>query len=279
MLPLPAGSCDTHLHLFGDVAKYPLRHPNSLYQIEPRWTLEAVRKMHAELGITRYVAVQPTAYAKDHSFLIDALAAEKPDTGRGIAIIDDSVDDKTIARMHEVGVRGARFNFQSRFGLVPSFEEFHRNVARIRPYGWIIKIFVMDELPAVETEIRKAKITTVIDHLGPRQDFTQGVKQPDFQLTLDLVKGEGWWAMLSNGHRRSAQGAPFDDIVPYGQALYEAAPDRTIWATDWPHVTEARPVDEKANVDLLRRFLPNEAALKIVMVDNPARLYGFSAIS
>ena len=150
---LPPGSCDTHLHLFGAIARYPMRHPKPLYQISPDWTLEALRKMHASLGITRYVAVQPTAYINDHSCMIDMLAAEMPDTARGVAIIDDTIDDKIIARMHEVGVRGARFNFQSRFGLVPSFEEFHRSVARIRPYGWIIKIFVMDELPEVENAV------------------------------------------------------------------------------------------------------------------------------
>lgn len=273
---LPPGSCDTHLHLFGAIARYPMRHPKPLYQISPDWTLEALRKMHASLGITRYVAVQPTAYTNDHSCMIDMLAAEMPDTARGVAIIDDTIDDKTIARMHEVGVRGARFNFQSRFGLVPSFEEFHRSVARIRPYGWIIKIFVMDELPDVEKEIRKARMTTVIDHLGPRQDFAQGITHPHFRLALDLIKGEGWWSMISNGHRRSAQGAPFDDIVPFGQALYDAAPDRTLWSTDWPHVTETRPTNEADTVALLKRYLPDEAALAKVMVDNPARLYGFA---
>ncbi len=273
---LPPGSCDTHLHLFGDVSRYPKRHPNSLYEIEPQWTMDAVRKMHASLGISRYVAVQPTAYAKDHSFLIDALAAEKPDTARGVAIIDDTINDKTIARMHEVGVRGARFNFQSRFGLVPSFDEFHRSVERIRPYGWIIKIFVMEELPDVEKEVRKAKMTTVIDHLGPKQNFAEGTAHAHFRLALDLIKGEGWWVMLSNGHRRAAMGAPFDDIVPFGQALYQAAPDRTLWATDWPHVTETRHVEEAANAALLKRYLPDDEALRKVMVDNPARLYGFA---
>ncbi len=276
---LPPGSCDTHLHLFGDIARYPMRHPKSLYEINPAWTMAALRKMHASLGITRYVAVQPTAYTNDHSCLIDMLAEEKPDVARGVAIIDDTIDDKTIARMHEVGVRGARFNFQSRFGLVPTFDEFHRSVARIRPYGWIIKVFVMEELPDVEKEIRKAKMTTLIDHLGPKQDFAQGVNHPHFKLALDLIKGEGWWVMVSNGHRRSARGAPFDDIVPFGKALYEAAPDRTLWSTDWPHVTETRHTSEADMLALLKRFLPDEAALKRVMVDNPARLYGFSANS
>lgn len=276
MALLPAGSCDTHLHVFGDPARYRASHSHGLYTVQPSWTMDALRNVHASLGITRYVAVQPTVYGRDHTFLIETLRDEKPDTARGVAILDDTIDDATIERMHEAGVRGARFNFQSRFGLVPSFDEFHRTVDRIRPYGWIIKIFVMEELPAVEKEVRKARMTTVIDHLGPKQDYAQGIKHPHFQLALDLVRGEGWWAMLSNGHRRSAQGAPFDDIVPFGAALYDAAPDRVIWGTDWPHVTETRPTSEADTLALLRRYLPDDAALERVMVRNPARLYGFS---
>ena len=173
---------------------------------------------------------------------------------------------------------GARFNFQPRFGLAPSFEEFHRTVERIRPLGWFIKIFFMDELVAIEKAIRKAKITTIVDHLGPRQDFALGVKQPDFRLLLDLVRGEGWWTLLSNGHRRSAQGAPFDDMADYGAALFEAAPERGLWGTDWPHVTETRKVDERANLALLRRYLPDDAAWRRVLADNPARLFELAQI-
>ncbi len=270
---LPAGACDCHLHVFGDIARYPLRHPKSLYEIEPQWTMEAINGLHRTLGFDRYIAVQPTAYVKDHSFLIDQLSSEPKGRAMGVAIIDDSVSDAHLQRLHEAGVRGARFNFQSRFGLVPSFEEFHRSVARIRPLGWFIKIFFMDELPAIEAEIRKAKITTIVDHLGPKQDFAKGLKQADFQRLLELIRGEGWWILLSNGHRRSEQGAPFDDMVEYGRALFEAAPDRSLWGTDWPHVTETRAIDERANLALLRRYLPDEAAWNKVLAGNPARLF------
>lgn len=270
---LPAGACDCHLHVFGDVARYPLRHPKPLYQIEPQWTMATLNALHRELGFERYIAVQPTAYVKDHSFLIDQLSREPPGRALGVAIVDDSVSDAQLERLHRAGVRGARFNFQSRFGLVPSFDEFHRTIARIRPLGWFIKIFFLDELPAIEAEIRKAAITTIVDHLGPKQDFARGVKQADFQRLLELIRGEGWWILLSNGHRRSAQGPPFDDIVAYGQALYEAAPERSLWGTDWPHVTETRATDERSTLALLRRYLPDEKAWNNVLAGNPARLF------
>lgn len=236
----------------------------------------AVEALHRDLGFSRYIAVQPTAYAKDHSFLIDQLSREPAGKAMGVAIIDDSVSDKEIERLHAAGVRGARFNFQSRFGLVPSFEEFHRNVDRIRGLGWFIKIFFMDELPAIEKEIRKAKIATIVDHLGPKQDFSLGTRQEDFRLLLDLIASEGWWVLLSNGHRRSAQGAPFDDMVDYGAALYSVAPERSLWGTDWPHVTETRRTDERANLALMRRYLPDDQAWNRVLADNPARLFDFA---
>lgn len=273
MPPLPPGACDCHLHLFGDPVRYPLRHPNSLYKIEPGWTMHEIEALHGELGFSRYIAVQPTAYLKDHAFLIDQLSREPKGRAMGVAIIDDSVSDAEIERLHGAGVRGARFNFQSRFGLVPSFEEFHRNVARIRPYGWFIKIFFLTELAEIQAEIRKANILTIVDHLGPKQDFAAGVSQPDFRLLLDLIRSEGWWILLSNGHRRSAAGAPFDDMVDYGAALYEAAPDRALWGTDWPHVTETRKVVERDNLPLLRRYMPDGKAWQAVLADNPARLF------
>lgn len=273
---MPPGACDCHLHIFGDLAHYPMRHPKPLYQIEPHWTMDAVNTLHKDLGFERYMAVQPTSYAKDHSFLKDQLAREPAGKALGVAIVDDTIDDAELARLHDAGVRGARFNFQSRFGLVPSFEEFHRTVERIRPLGWFIKVFFMEELPQIEAEIRKANITTIVDHLGPKQDFSAGVKQADFQLLLDLIRSQGWWILLSNGHRRSQQGAPFDDIAAYGQALYEAAPQRSLWATDWPHVTETRAIDEKDNLALLWRFLPDENAWRDVLSANPARLFGIA---
>lgn len=276
---LPQGACDSHLHLFGDVARYPKRHQASLYEIEPAWTMGQLESLHGQLGFERYIAVQPTAYAQDHSFLVDQLRRERKGKAMGVAIVSDSIDDKALERLHDAGVRGARFNFQSRFGLVPSFAEFHRSVERIRSLGWFIKIFFLDELQEIEAEIRKAKITTIVDHLGPRQDFAVGTDQKDFRMLRELIMGEGWWVLLSNGHRRSAQGAPFDDMVDFGQALFEAAPDRSLWGTDWPHVTETRAIDENQNLALLRRFLPDDAAWNKVLAGNPERLFELAGMA
>lgn len=143
--------------------------------------------------------------------------------------------------------------------------------------GWFAKVFVgPSELPEVAPELAKTSATVVLDHMC-RLDFALGAGQPVFKLLLETMKREQTWVMLSNGHRSSVQGPPWDDALPFGGALYQAAPDRCVWGTDWPHVMqEPGSVDDAALIGLLRRYLGHdEAALRKVLVDNPARLFGF----
>src|SRR5215475_8711713 len=93
-----------------------------------------------------------------------------------------------------------------------------------------------------------------------------------------VLKHENVWMILANGHRMSAQAERWDDMVPFGRALYDAAPDRCIFGTDWPHThsqKEGGGPKEDALIDLVCRFLPDEKARRAVLVDNPARLHGF----
>jgi predicted TIM-barrel fold metal-dependent hydrolase len=215
---------------------------------------------------------------------IDTLRALPKDRARGTAIVDSTVSDKQLATMHEAGVRGARFNFQTRFNLVPDFADFHRQIARISEMGWIAKIFCgPEELEAVESEIRKTKITILFDHMG-QLPFAQGINQPGMKRLLNFLREDRFWIMLSNGDHL-AHDYPWDEAVPFGRAFYEAAPDRCIWGSDWPHVgrwIKNRPspfvVHETGfggKLALGLRYLPDQAAVQKVFVDNPSRLFGF----
>ena len=274
--PLPAGSCDCQIHIFGDDALFPPRHRNPLYPT-PAATIHDARAMHAALGVERFCIVQATVYHTDHSLIFDALSRLPKDRVRAVAVIEEDVTDAQLQRMDDAGFRGARFNFQKKFGLVPSFSAFHRMVERIHAMGWFAKVFVgPSELPDVAPELAKTPATIVLDHMC-RLDFGLGLEQPVFRLLLEVMKRERTWVMLSNGHRSSVQGPPWDDAVPFGGALFRAAPDRCIWGTDWPHVMqEPGSVDDAALIGLLRRYLGHdEAALRKVLVDNPALLFGF----
>jgi len=284
---LPKNSCDTHLHVFGDARRYPVSNPNALYQPPQECNVEALQQLHAKMGVERAVLVQPTIYGTNHDLLYDVLAAAPKGRYRGVAIVDDSVSDNELGRLDAVGVRCARFNFGGNFKLAPSVASFRRSLDRIRGLGWSAKIFGFgDDFLTVADELRRIEMPAIIDHMGG-PDYRRGTDQPAVKLILELLKKENWWIGLSNGDNRSHQGEPWDDAVPFGRLLYEAAPERCLWGTDWPHVhrfirPHEAPVSdydiehETKRIGLLERYVPNRMARDRVLVDNPARFFGFS---
>jgi 2-pyrone-4,6-dicarboxylate lactonase len=283
---LPKNTCDTHLHVFGDPKIYPSRNPSALYAPPAECNFEAIKALHDAMGIERAVFVQPTIYRTDHSLLHDVLKSAPKAKYRGVAIVDDNVSDAEMARLDSVGVCGARFNFGGRFNLAPSLSEFRRGLHRVREIGWFVKIFGFeDDFLPVESELRKIEGPALIDHMGG-PNYRRGTAQPAMRLILDLLKQDNWWIGLSNGDLRSTMPYPWDDAVEFGRLLYQAAPNRCLWGTDWPHVHRfIRPdkdghsdygVDhELPRVALLERYVPDRRARDRVLVDNPEKFFGF----
>jgi predicted TIM-barrel fold metal-dependent hydrolase len=84
--------------------------------------------------------------------------------------------------------------------------------------------------------------------------------------------------MLSLSEKLSRSGFPWDDVVPLAHACIEAAPDRVIWGSDWPHpVSVKQPPNEGDLLELLYRYAGDAATLRKILVDNPAALFGFEA--
>lgn len=285
---LPKNSCDTHLHVFGDAKKYPVANPNALYQPPQDCNFEALQELHAALGIDRAVLVQPTIYGTDHRYLYDVLTAAPKGRYKGVAIIDDSVSDAELKRLTDAGVCSARFNFGGNFKLAPSLATFRRSLDRIRAHGWSCKIFGFgDDFLPVADELRKITMPAIIDHMGGPV-YERGTDHPVVRLILELLQKENWWIGLSNGDLRSKKGEPWDDAAEFGRMLYAAAPTRCMWGTDWPHVHRfIRPHEagysdygaehERKRIALLERYVPDRAARDRVLVDNPARFFGFAA--
>ena len=272
--PLPPKSCDCQVHVFGDTAKYPLR-SGSAYVPPLDATIEEAERMHRALGIERGVVVQSTVHGKDHRILFDALKG-RPNY-RGIALVDDETSDRDLQRLHDAGVRGARFNFWKRLNIVPSAAEFKRATERIGAMGWHAKVHAVDdEWLELKDLLCEAKLPIVIDHLG-HLDVSKGPDNPSFKLLLDLVRNENCWMLVSNGDRMSLKDEPWDDVVPLAQEFIKAAPERIIWCSDWPHVwyeKSAVPNDAQL-VDLLYAFAPSHELRRKILVENPARLFGF----
>jgi 2-pyrone-4,6-dicarboxylate lactonase len=268
---LPVGACDAHCHVFGPGATFPYA-PNRRYTPEdaPKETLAA---LHAHLGVERAVIVQASCHGADNRAMLDAIAW-RPDRYRGVAIVDQSHGEAELHHLHRGGVRGVRFNFVRHLGGTPDMDLFHRTMDRIRELGWhvVLHLDAPDIVPLTGM-MRKLPVPFVIDHMG-RIDSALGVEQPAFQALLDLVRMPTCWVKVSGSERISKP--PYDAALPFARALVETAPDRVLWGTDFPHPNLAIPADEADLVDLLPRFAATPEARQRLLVDNPARLYGFA---
>lgn len=270
----PLLSCDSQVHVYGDLERYPVRPGTAYYP--PDATFDDVLNMHRTLGIARGLIVQATCYGTDHRLVVEALARGNGQY-RGCAIIDDSVSDAELERLHAAGVRGARFNFAKVLKISITPESFRRSIARISELGWFAKIFALGgELVEHKELFDTLTIPTVIDHMGGLH-FAEGVDQPGMRMMREYLTRGNWWVMVSSGDRHALAGYPWDEAVPFAQALIETAPDRIVWGTDWPHVIyESEMPNDGDLVDLLYRYAPDEAVLKKILVDNPARIFQFS---
>lgn len=267
----PPGTCDCQIHVFGDPERYPVRR-NSAYPPPVDATIDVALKMHRTLGITRGVIVQSTVHGTDHRILYDALKRAGLNY-RGVAIVNDEVNDAELRRLDGAGVRGARFNFWKQLNIAPSPDEFRRSIKRIREFGWFAKIHAAgDEWLELAPLLREVDIPIIIDHIG-HIDLTSGRDKPVVQLFKHLLKSGNWWLMISNADRYSTMDAGWEDVLPLVKTLTHSAPDKVLWATDWPHVqyTKAMPTDT-ALLELLYRILPEPEARQKVLCDNPKAL-------
>lgn len=270
----PPKSCDCQAHVCGSLERYPAR-PGASYVPLADANAEAAERMHRTLGLGRGVFVQATVYGTDNRVLVDAL--EHRPNYRGVIIMDDSITDRELRQMHEAGVRGARFNFWKQLNIVPSQATFERSIARISDYGWHARIHAVGtEWLELKELLSKVKITMVIDHMG-HPDLRGGIDQPMMRLLRDFLKRENWWVMISNADRFSASEEIWNNVIPFARSLIEAAPERAIWATDWPHVMyRGRMPNDAELLEFLFRAAPGAELRRKILVDNPARLHGFT---
>lgn len=271
---LPPRSCDSQFHVFGPAERYPVR-PGAAYEM-PSATIETALGLHRLLGIERGVIVQATTYGADHQVVLDGLAAAGPSyRGCANAVVLAERDDNYIQKLHDAGVRGARFTRQG-LGISMAPAVFDRAIARIRELGWYAKFQPEpDGMMAQAAQFERLEIPVLLDHMG-RADPDAGEADPTRRMLEALLARGNFWVMLSLTEKISRTGVPWDDVVPLGQALIAANPDRVVWGSDWPHPVSVKATpDEGRLLDQLARYAGGEATLKKILVDNPARLFGF----
>jgi 2-pyrone-4,6-dicarboxylate lactonase len=271
---LPPKTCDTHCHIFGPDRLYPYV-PERPYT-PPDAPLEMFRALHDRLGIERAVIVNATPHGRDNRVVTDAIA-QSGGRYKGIANVEESFGERELAELAAAGIMGCRFTFLPRLGQMPDLAAFDRIVARIAPLGWHVDLYLPANLIAdLVSRLAKLPVPYVLDHMGV-VDASLGLDQPGFVALLDLVRSdEKCWVKVTCPERISRAGPPFHDVVPFGRALIEAAPDRVLWGTDWPHPNVPVMPDDGDLVDLVPLYAPDPGLRHKLLVENPARLFGFA---
>lgn len=278
-VPLPPPlACDSQFHVFGPREQYPVR-PNAAYEM-PTATWQVAQRLHATLGIGRGVIVQATTYGADHTVVLDALEGLNAGGPRrymacaNAAVLTER-DDAYLHKLHDAGVRGARFT-RGGLGISLSAAEQARAFARVKELGWYVKVQPEpDGIAAQLATFEALDVPVLLDHMG-RADPSRGDADPSLARMLELFERGNFWVMLSLSEKISKTGAPWDDVVPLARRLIEAAPERCVWGSDWPHpVSVKQPPNEGALLELLYRFTPDAATRQKVLVDNPACFFGF----
>ena len=275
-MKLPAGACDTHAHVCGPTAIYPLV-PNRLYN-PPEASLADYRHMLDTLGIERAVLVQPSVYGTDNTVMLGAMKAAGS-TFRGVAVVENDIADGELAKLNAAGVRGVRVNIvdvkDRKPGTLP-MAELTALARRIAPMGWHMEFLMhCDEFPDMDRTFADFPVDIVLGHLGYMKT-SLGVNNGGFQALLRLMKAGKAWVKFTGPYRISGEALPHADTNAYAHALIAANPERMLWGTDWPHVMVKSAMPNDGDLcDLLSSWVPDAAVREQVLVKNPAKLYGF----
>jgi predicted TIM-barrel fold metal-dependent hydrolase len=270
--PMPPGACDCHAHICGPQSRYPYS-PDRRYTPHDALASDYVRLLR-KLGIERGVLVQPSVYGGDNSMMLDALRHTDFPL-RGVAVVNEDVTDEELEAMHAAGVRGIRLNLRSKGASAPA-DVAPRLARRIAPLGWHLQFRIKPEdFVGARAMIEALPVPLVIDHIGA-VPVEAGVDGESFRIILDLVKNGRCYVKLSAPMRMSKQPFPYEDVTPFVQALVAQAPERMLWATDWPHTALHTAMPNDGDLcDLLAAWIPDAAVRARVLVDNPAEVYGF----
>jgi 2-pyrone-4,6-dicarboxylate lactonase len=277
---VPAGSVDTHCHVFGPGAEFP-------YVPERKYTpcdasKQQLFALRDHLGFSRNVIVQATCHGADNRAMLDALA-HSGGKARGIATVKRDISDAQLQALHDAGVRGVRFNFVKRLVDFTPRAELMEIAGRIAKLGWHVVIyFEAVDLPELWDFFTALPTTVVVDHMG-RPDVGKPVDGPEFELFMKfMTQHRNVWSKVSCPERLSVAGPPalngeqnpYRDVIPFARRIVETFPDRVLWGTDWPHPNLK---DHMPDDGLLVDFIPHIAVTAELqhrlLVENPMRLY------
>ena len=282
---MPENACDCHTHIIGDPQQFPFVTPR-VYTPETAFPDE-MSALHRALKIKRVVIVTPSFYGSDNSASLWGMKARGPDA-RGVAVIDDKTSDADLDALHRAGMRGIRLNLATGGTNDPSVarRQVQTAVDRVKARNWHVQMYTnLAVISSLKDVVMASPVPFVFDHFGGAQ-AALGTEQPGFGDLLAMVKAGKAYVKISGAYRSSKQGPDYPDTAPFAKALIAANVDRIVWGTDWPHTNSAgakaptdiaphSQIDDGRLLNQLAVWAPDAATRKKILVDNPARLYGY----
>ena len=264
-------SCDAHSHIYD--ARFAVSGPTA--RMVQQGSVADYRQLQTRLGTSRAVVVTPAPYRFDNRVTLDAIAQLGVGNARGVAVIAPDMSDAELAGLHAGGVRGIRFTLFDPNTAVTRLEWIEPLATRVRALGWHVQIHMRgDQIVEHAALLERVAATMVFDHMGR---LPRGATPDHAALSIVarfLEQGRAW-VKLSGAYLDSD--APYDDRAAIARTYIKIAPERVVWGSDWPHPTEVHKPDDTLLFDLLHEWAGSSANMRKILVDNPAKLYGFTA--
>ena len=262
---MPKNACNAHLHIIDPC------YPNNGQAAEQCGTIDTYRAVSAQFHIPRAVFVQAKPFALDNACLIDAIASFGKTLARGIAV----VTEHGLIAMHEAGIRGIRFSVWNPNNAVVSMDDCKPLAERIAALGWNIQLHMRASQIAMYADlIRQLPCRVVIDHIG-RLDPKLGIQDPAFPVICDMIDRGNTWIKLSGPYLNTTCTEPWPDCVNTARAFATFAPERILWGSDFPHVTERVKPDAHTLINLIPLWMESAHTRYRALVKNPEEVYGF----
>jgi len=274
-LLLPAGSCDSHVHVFGPRARFPYAASRANTPAEaPKERLFA---LHKKVGIARCVIVQSVTHGTDNAVVEDAIDAGQGNY-LGVALTQVDVADQELRRLARRGFRAVRFHFMKHISGGNDIDDVLKLTSRLADLEMHLQVhFESSLVHTVGQQLRRSAVPVVIDHMG-RVDATKGENHEDFRALMGLLDHRGFYVKVSGIDRiestaRPGSGYPLG--VQLAARLVERFPQQCVWGLDWPHPNHTHIPDDGELVDALSRIAPRAELLEALLVKNPQALYRF----
>jgi predicted TIM-barrel fold metal-dependent hydrolase len=273
-LKAPSGAADCHIHIYDP--RFVQYNPG---RATPKnAAVDDYRLLQKRIGTTRVVVVTPRNYATDNRVTLDAVA-QLGASARGVAVLHPTVTDAELKALNDGGIRGIRFSLGGADAVV-TWDMVEPLSKRVADLGWHVQFNIDgNQIVAQADLLGRLPSQLVFDHMG-HPTLPAGIEHASFAVVRRLIDRGRTWIKLSGAYINSEIGPPdYPEATKTAQAFVQAAPERMVWGSDWPHPGEqSKPTlpNDALLFDLLAAWAPQEPTRRRILVENPENLYGFA---